>query len=167
MKPVIIDICFFNHIRELSELRVYDFKPLIKQITWGYTPQLLTEYLNYDIFSYIPRKDGSLIHVTKTEIQNLEKKDPLLKMLDIADRSQLVAGKRDNVIILTDDDDLLIECIALNIPAFSLPAFCLILVENSMLTKKECYRILHYFEQNGWFAVKLIKKAKNKLQGMK
>jgi hypothetical protein len=154
-------------MKELTEQEVFDFRALMKRISWGFTTQLLTEYLNYNIFPFFSRKDGHFIPVSENEIKALEKIDPLIKELDLADRSQIVVGRREGWIILTDDEDLQTECMALKLAVFTLPVFCLLLVQHSLITKKQCYQILHFLEINGWFALKILKRTKKRLQAIR
>jgi predicted nuclease of predicted toxin-antitoxin system len=153
-------------MKDITESQIYDFRQLWGKFRWGITPDIQRELDHHKIFDFFPLSDAYIIPATNSEIEHNINQFPTLSHFDRADQSIITAAIRENGIILTDDGDLLIECITLGIHAMSLPVFCLDLVKNSELSKRECYHLLIFWETHHRYAKKDLKRWKTQLQSL-
>jgi rRNA-processing protein FCF1 len=161
---LLADTCFLSHMRNLSEDHIYDFHELWVNFRWGITPDIQKELEHFNIFDFFSKHDAYIIPVSNKEIANTLTRYPLLTHFDRADQSLITVALREDCIILTDDGDLLIECITMGIQAMSLPVFCLDLVKNELLSKTECYHLLKFWENHHSYTKKDLKQWKKTLQ---
>jgi len=158
------DTCFLSHMQDITEAQIYDFRGLWSQFRWGITPDIEKELDHYNIFDFFPKIDAYIIPVNANEIANTFNRYPTLSHFDRADQSLITAAIQENGIVLTDDGDLLIECITIGIRAMSLPVFCLDLVKTELLSKREYYQLLVFWETHHRYAKKDLRRWKKQLQ---
>lgn len=161
---LLADTCFLNHMRDIAEAKVYDFSEIWAKFRWGITPDIVKELDYYNIFEFFPKTNAYIIPIGDDEITNTLTQYPILSHFDQADQSLITAAIQENSIILTDDGDLLMECITMGLLAMSLPVFCLDLVKSELLTKRECYQLLIFWETHHRYAKKDLKRWKKSLQ---
>lgn len=152
------DTCFWNHVKEIKDYLSIDLRIQISEIKWGTTNAVEEELIHHKLDSFVPKDQMFKIPVSESEITYFEKKYPSLNEFDYADQTLIVVGKRDNAIILTDDGDLFIQCQALNISVLLLPQFLLFLVRKSILKKNEAHRCIRFWEENGRYKARDLKK---------
>jgi len=158
------DTCFLSHIRLLAEDNIYDFRKLWTKFRWGITPDIQKELKHFNLFAFFPKFDPYIIPISNDEISDLCIQFPTLTHFDRADQSLIAVALREDAIILTDDGDLLMECITIGITAMSLPVFCLNLVKNNLMSKTECYHLLKFWELHHHYTKKELKRWKNQLR---
>ncbi|MHA1265886.1 MAG: hypothetical protein ACTSRS_11710 [Candidatus Helarchaeota archaeon] len=161
---LLADTCFLSHIRLLVLSNIYDFRNIWAKFRWGITPDIQKELKYFNLFEFFPKFDAYIIPITNEEISNVCSQFPTLRHFDRADISLIVAALREDALILTDDGELLMECMTNGIPAMSLPVFCLSLVKNNMLSKTECYQLLKFWETHHHYTQKELKRWKNQLR---
>ncbi len=151
-------------MRDISEAKIYDFCELWSKFRWGITPDIQEELDHFKVFEFFPITSAYIIPVSNNEIATTLANHPILRNFDQADQSLIIAAIREDGIILTDDGDLLMECIALGLHAMSLPVFCIGLVKSELLSKTECYHLLMFWETHHRYAKKDLKRWKKQWQ---
>ena len=151
-------------MQDITEAQIFDFRQLWVKFRWGITTDIQKESDHFKILDFFPRVDAYLIPVNSSEIDIILNQFPTLSHFDRADQSLLTAAIREKGIVLTDDGDLLIECITLGIHAMSLPVFCLDLVKSGELSKREYYHLHVFWETHHRYAKKDLKRWKTQLQ---
>jgi hypothetical protein len=164
---LLIDTCFWNHSKEVHEAGIWDFREMLPRFRWGYTSAVLEEIKHHKLDSFVPVGRAMLIPATADEIDSLKRFDPVLSEFDFADQSLLVAGRREQGLVLTDDGPLELECIALDIATFRLPGFMLKLVQDGLLIKTIFNRCLRLWEETGRYRKGDMKKWHAALQRIK
>ncbi|MHA1651508.1 MAG: hypothetical protein ACTSYB_15060 [Candidatus Helarchaeota archaeon] len=162
---LLADTCFLSHIRLLAEDNIYDFRKLWTKFRWGITSDIQKELKHFNLFAFFANKLYIyIIPISNDEISDLCIQFPTLTHFDRADQSLIAVALREDAIILTDDGDLLMECITIGISAMSLPVFCLNLVKNNLMSKTECYHLLKFWEVHHHYTQKELKRWKNQLR---
>ena len=139
----LVDTCFLSHVRELYIELKYDLRPIINIFRWGFTDEVRFELEHRGMItqgvSFICSKDAFRIPVREEEIGKARAKYPTISHFDLADQTLIIAGLRDNCVILTDDGELFLECLALGIQVLRLPHFFLFLVKNYFIDKYKVF----------------------------
>lgn len=161
---LLADTCFLSHMRDLAEDHIYDFHELWASFRWGITLAIQNEVEHFNIFDFFSKAEAYIVPVSNNEIANTLTRYPILTHFDRADQSLITVALREDGIILTDDGDLLMECIAMGLQAMSLPVFCLDLVKSDLLSKTECYHLLKFWEIHHRYAKKDLNRWKKQLQ---
>ena len=163
---ILSDTCFWNHLKMLSSSKniLIDGNTIFSKFRWGITPQIREEFLNYNLDMFLPLSDFFIVPLSQHEIDEFVRIHPTLKTLDKPDLSLLVAGIRDKSPIVSDDGGLMMNCLAFNLNAMYIPDFLLQTVKNEILTKKELFQCLKFWEAKGAYKKKFIKKWKRELQ---
>ena len=161
---LLVDTCFWSHCKDLQEAEIWDVRKVLPRFRWGYTDAIFEELIHFDLDTYIPMDQGFVIKTTQAEFEQLRRADALIESLDIADQSLLVVASREDGIVLTDDGGLVLECFALNINAFRLPSFILLLIRQGLERKTIGARCLRYWEKQGSYRKQDIKGWKKELQ---
>ena len=164
---LLIDTCFWNHCKEVQEAGIWDLRDLLPRFRWGYTSAVLEEIKHYGLDGFVPIDRAMLIPATADEIDSLKRFDPVLSEFDLADQSLLVAGRREKGLVLTDDGPLELECMALDVATFRLPAFMLKLIQDGFLDKTILSRCLRSWEQTGRYRKVDLKKWHAALQAIR
>jgi hypothetical protein len=164
---LLIDTCFWNHSKEVQEAGIWDLRDLLPKFRWGYTNAVLEEIQHHKLDSFVPVGRAMLIPANADEIDSLKRFDPVLSEFDLADQSLLVAGRREQGLVLTDDGPLELECIALGIATFRLPGFMLKLIQDDLLKKTVFNRCLRLWEEAGRYRKIDMKKWYAALQSIK
>jgi len=154
----IIDTCFWNHIRELFETIEIDLRPLIQQLNWGFTDALMKEYQNYELDKFISLESGVMFPITERTFSDILQKNPTIKELDLSDQTIYVSAIRLDLIVLSDDGELIMECLGTNIKAFRLPSFMLFLAESGKIKKKEVKQALNFWKLHNLYKLSELKK---------
>ncbi len=161
---LLTDTCFWTHLKDLSENVDIDLKPILNKFRWGFTEEVQTELSRQKLFPFVPVDQAFIVPINEQELSRLRKKAPLIEEFDLADQTLIVSAERDNSIVLTDDGELFMQLLALNMKTLSLPLFCLALVKWDFIEKRVVSRALRYWEDTGRYASKDIKKWKTILQ---
>ena len=162
----LIDTCFWSHIKDLYDSNIIDLYPIINQFKWGLTEEIKKEIMHFRLDQYIHLNDAYSIPVSKTELENYQKIYFPIKNFDIADQTLIIAGKRDNLTVLTDDGALYMECLAQKIDSFLLPNFSIILVKYGDLEKNSMFKMLRFWEKTKRYSKLQLKRWKSLLQSI-
>lgn len=152
------DTCFWNHVKEIFDSLSIDLRIPLFEIKCGMTKAVEEEIIFHRLDSFVPINQMFKIPVSEQEINDFLRKYPSLSEFDYPDQTLIVVGRRDNAIILTDDGELFIQCQALNIYVLLLPQFLLFLVNKSIFKKTEVYRCIRFWEENGRYKARDLKK---------
>lgn len=164
------DTCFWSHVKELYDDETIDLRPTLNLFRWGITEAVKSEINRRQLGHFIPFDKATLITLSEEELNVTRKQVQTLSEFDLADQTLIVAGLRDKSVVLTDDGELYMECIVLNIDTMLLPQFCLSLVKNGAMDKTIIFKALRFWESTGKYSKKFIKKWKETLReirGMK
>jgi hypothetical protein len=164
---LLIDTCFWNHCMEVQEASIWDFRELLPRFRWGHTSAVLEEIKHHKLDSFVPVDRAMLIPANADEIDSLKRFDPVLSEFDLADQSLLVAGRREQGLVLTDDGPLELECMALDVAAFRLPGFMLKLIQDGLLNKTIFNKCWRFWEETGRYRKPDLKKWHAALQSIK
>jgi len=161
---LLTDTCFWTHLKELSDNVDIDLRPVLNKFRWGFTDEVQTELSHQKLFPFVPVDQAFIVPIVEDELLFFKKKAPLIEEFDLADQTLIVSAERDNSIVLTDDGELFMQLLAMNLEAFSLPLFCLAMVKWDIIEKRVVSRALRYWEEKGRYVIKDIKKGKIILQ---
>jgi len=158
------DTCFWSHVKDLHENDIIDLRPVLDSLNWAITDEVSLEIDRQKLGSFFPHEHAIIIPVTNEQLENTKKQIPTIGEFDIADQTLIVVGRKDEQVVLTDDGELYMECIALGIQTMLLPQFCLSLTLNGMMDKTVVFRALRFWETTRRYSLKFIKKWKNELK---
>jgi hypothetical protein len=160
----LIDTCFWNNIQSLYNQNKQDFRPLLTEFRWGFTPQVKIELQHFKLWDFINSQEAFSIPISDKELIKMQQNHPTIVELDLADQELYLAALRDKFAVLTDDRALFFELFASHLPAMSLPDFLLFLIKNNRLDKRECYRSLRFWEKQRTYKKKTLKRIKSELE---
>jgi hypothetical protein len=163
----LIDTCFWNHCKELHEASIWDFRDLLPRFRWGYTSAVLDEIHHHQLDDYVPVDSAMVVPANAAELTSLRRFDPIVAEFDPADQSLMVAGRRERGLVLTDDAPLELECMALGIASFRLPAFLLQLICDDFLKKTIFSRCLRLWDETGRYRKIDLKKWRNAFDSLR
>ncbi|WP_457556950.1 hypothetical protein [Candidatus Harpocratesius sp.] len=160
----LIDTCFWLHIQHiLLEIKI-DLRDVLRHFRWGYTKQIVEEYHNYHLQKFIPIEDGFRIPLSQKEIISFQKQFPFINEFDLPDQTLAFCAKRDGAILLSDDGGLLMEIKSWGLVGFRLPSFCIWLIQSGYIRKNIGAQLLRFWEKNGLYQKREIKRWKKALQ---
>ncbi|MHA1648404.1 MAG: hypothetical protein ACTSVL_12615 [Promethearchaeota archaeon] len=161
---IFIDTCFWSHSYELFKEKIFDIRKVIENYRWGLTQSVIREIKHFKLDKFVPIDHAFIVPLSKSLIDKKLSMNLTFKEFDKADQSLLIVGMQNSGIILTDDGNLLLECIAMKISAMRLPVFLLKLVEEGKVSKTIFYRCLRFWEKYGNYLKKDLKNWKKDLQ---
>jgi hypothetical protein len=164
MDFLIIDTCFWSHVKELFDSEKIDLRPVILQFNWEITEAIKKEIKNLKVDKFAPIIDAHIFPISNSELDHLLQKYPTVDHFDVADQTIILIGMREKPIISTDDGELLLECQALDLQAFRLPIFMLNLVRAGIIEKKVINSAIRYWIKSGSYKVTQLNQLKKELQ---
>jgi hypothetical protein len=159
----IVDTCFWLHLQDLYAEIKFDIRTIIQKFQWGYSELLKTEYFHFHLDQFIPMDSGYIFPLNTNSLSNYQAKYPAIQELDDADQSIFILGKRDDHIVLTDDSELLMECLGNNIQALRLGPFLLFLAKHGFLSKNPVFKLLKHWETRGTYQKRDLNRWKKDL----
>jgi hypothetical protein len=163
---LLVDTCFWSHVKELSDDNIIDLRPKMRIFKWGMTEPVRTELNKHKLNFFVPMDDAFIIPLPSTEKEAFIKDHIEIKGFDKPDQTLIVAGNRDRSTILTDDGDLFMECQSLKIGVMRLPVFCLLLYQENILQKAQISKLFQYWEQNGRYSKRNLNNWTAKFKSM-
>jgi len=161
---LIIDTCSWNRIKDLSDSKIFDLRPIIAQFQCGITEEVQKELEYYHLTSFVGEESTEIIPISSRELNIFRTKYPFLTSLDLADQTLIIVGLRDESVIITEDGELFMGCIGMKVNALRLPMLLLMLTRDGIIPKNQCARIIRYWEEQCRYKQKDIKLWKSELQ---
>lgn len=140
------DTCFWLHAQALHEASIYDFRDLLEEFEIGITPFLRVEF-RYHLADFLDVDRFYSKPVTRPQLTEVHKINPILAEFDVADQSLFFVGWKYKDAIITDDRALLAECVYYKLTAFHMADLVLLLVEQGDLRKSDAYNIFKFLLQ--------------------
>ena len=163
---LLLDTCFCLHCEELYRNNIFDIRPLLKKFFLATTEAVKEELIHYKLNKFLPIGEFVIFPLESEDITEAKDKNTLLKELDNADQTLWIVGeknKKDEIIILTDDGGLLIECQIANSQSLRLPSFLLFLLRNEEISKNDVHKCLRFWSKVGRYSQQDIKHWKQDL----
>jgi len=163
---LLLDTCFCLHCEELYSNNIFDIRPLLKNFFLATTEAVKEELIHYKLNKFLPISEFVLFPLEFEDILKIKDDNALVNELDNADQTLWIVGennKKDEIIILTDDGALLIECQIANIQALRLPSFLLFLLRNEEISKNDVYKCLRFWSKVGRYSQHDLKHWKQDL----
>ena len=160
---ILSDTCFWTHSIRIFQEKILDVRPILLNFDLYTTDRVLEEVYNYKLENFVPLNETTIIPIFDEDFGEY----PELSGMDIQDGSLVIAYdqiENEDPLILTDDGELYEECIQTNRDVFLLPLFLLFMVEKKYLSKKKMAQCLRFWEKNGKYKKRDIKKWKLELQ---
>ncbi len=161
---VLIDTCFWLHIKEVYDEVHLDLRFSLRNFKWGYTNKVKEEYGNYHLQNFVPIDEGFQVPISEQEMRLFQEQFPFIQQYDLPDQTLALCTHRDKSILLTDDGGLLMEIEELGLQGFLLPTFSLLMVEAGVMTKNSFAKMLKFWEKMGSYSLKHLKRWKHELQ---
>jgi rRNA-processing protein FCF1 len=161
------DTCFWKHIEEIHLHKKIDLRPSISLYKWGITLSVKQELTHFEIEEFLKIDEAFLIPVSDKEIKKYQQQYPFFIEYDIADQTLMVVAIRDRCPILTDDRSLFRAARSIGIEALLLPHFCLFLIKEGQISKRDVAQIIKFWEESKRFKLKELKKFKAELQAIR
>jgi hypothetical protein len=158
------DTCFLLRIKDLNLSIGLDFRPILNHFRWITTAALKKEFEYYGLDQFIST-DQIFIPLSISERETMIERYQL-QSFDYADQDLVILGKRDNILIVTDDRDLSFQCKALRIPTFFTWTFLLQWVRTDLISKHQFSKCLKYWDQEKRYDKNTLKFMKSELDSI-
>ena len=131
------------------------------------TEAVKKEIVHYELDNFLEISEFMIFPLEQKDFTRAYSKNSLIKELDEADQSIWIvsdSNRDQDMLVLTDDGALTLECYLSDIKSFRLPVFLLFLLENDLISKNRVHKCLKYWNKVGRYSQKHIKRWKKDLR---